>query len=213
MKNCPKCNMPRAGEARVGMAGIEFGPKFGCGSIYHPSLKRFTVETTACREITELRSRSCPHVCTGSEGTSHCALAESTVKELEAKLAETNRQAEGFQKLYEDQLSQHQEWLGRIERAEEDRAVTARENNALFDTNRQVGSERDRLFVALVRAEEIAKKASLMIEDDHHELQYGCRFTGAVKVRCFACLVQDELAKIRVEALTEASREAEGGRD
>lgn len=57
------------------------------------------------------------------------------------------------------------------------------------------------LRAALATAEEIAKAASLMIGDEHHEFA-GCRFRGAKVVECFACLVQDKLSEIRIETLT-----------
>jgi len=44
----------------------------------------------AMARITELEARPCPYVTIGSEGTSHCALAEEPVKRLEAQLAEAN---------------------------------------------------------------------------------------------------------------------------
>lgn len=64
---------------------------------------------------------------------------------------------------------------------------------------------------ALEQAELIAMAASVTIADRHHEQFQNppiCRFEGAVAedagsdgVTCFACCVQDLLAKIRVEAL------------
>lgn len=70
-----------------------------------------------------------------------------------------------------------------------------------------------RLRAALDKAEEIARQASLMLADEHHDYN-GCRFTGAdveeeheeVGVTCFACLVQDKLAEIRAERLAQEVR-------
>jgi hypothetical protein len=54
--------------------------------------------------------------------------------------------------------------------------------------------------VGLDKAEEIAKEASLQLEDDTHDYD-GCRFTGATEVTCRVCLAQDRLAEIRAETL------------
>ena len=94
----------------------------------------------------------------------------------------------------------------RVETAEKQLAEWAESRGVLigrYEAQRDITRE---ARAALTRAEEIAKETSVMIEDDIHELA-GCRFTGAggdddVGVSCWACLVQDKLAEIRVEKLT-----------
>ena len=62
-----------------------------------------------------------------------------------------------------------------------------------------------RLQLALDEAATIANVVSMYITDDHHDSK-GCRFSGVSKeaMTCFACIAQDELAKIAALSHAEA---------
>jgi hypothetical protein len=53
----------------------------------------------------------------------------------------------------------------------------------------------DRLHKKLVKAKAAAEDVSLMIPDDAHSLTK-CRFVGARRIECWACLAQDKLGTI-----------------
>lgn len=64
------------------------------------------------------------------------------------------------------------------------------------------------LHMGLKRAEQIAQETISILADDHNS-EAGCLFAGASgeDLGCFACLAQDKLGDITVEALTSEAKE------
>jgi hypothetical protein len=69
--------------------------------------------------IRELESRPCPHVVTGSEGTSYCALAEESVKRLEGRLAKAQNAMRAAEELQLVTAAELDEAIARAEAAED----------------------------------------------------------------------------------------------
>lgn len=128
--------------------------------------------------------------------------ANARIAELEAQLAEATERAE----IAEDRLHRADFQIDEFRRDWQSRI------NYLHDLEEERFSRR----AALKRVRLLAEESSLILADDHHEPE-GCRFILGVDeddsgITCFACLAQDKLGEIRVEALrpSDAGEEKEG---
>jgi trehalose-6-phosphatase len=146
--------------------------------------------------------------------------ANTEIDQLEAAVSRLKEERDDLTRIFELQRKRERPWIERW------RKETGKHDSVpgYGATLQWICDKADAAEAALVRAERIAKEASLIIGDDRHDDE-GCRFVGAGGedggqdgVTCFACLAQDELAKIRVEKLTTSAgkderREVAGGPD
>lgn len=123
-------------------------------------------------------------------------VANKRITELEVELNELKGRVDAYRQS--------------LQMADEEYSKLIAKQEAARALLRKTEEEREIARNAIVKAEEIAKESSLMIGDEHHEY-VACRFQGAKKVECFACLVQDKLAEIRVEKLTQKEQKGSEG--